>query len=252
MPPFVDDALRWARLTGGHFAFMFWWLWVLAVGTTALSESTLVERLRRRLLERPGSGRGTILWAALLGVASPPSRRRIFRQAKELLAQDVDAAGVIAYLVAAQTLPAWTIFLILGLNGPQPVIGLAVALAAGLAVLAYGVGRMPEGLWERARRSAAEEFPGAEGRSPIAAPGPVWARPFLSVAGQAASLWWPVLFGLLGVGFFLALGQSPAAVSLQGSKGPWVQLGNAGAGLLLAYIMSAPLVGNALVAAGLW
>ena len=72
------------------------------------------------------------------------------------------------------------------------------------------------------------------------------------MAGQAYALWWPFLFGLLGVGFFLAVGQSSAEVSLQGSRGPLLQLANAGAGLLLAWVTGAPLVGNALFAAGLW
>ena len=74
----------------------------------------------------------------------------------------------------------------------------------------------------------------------------------LSLGGQVYSLWWPLLFGLLGVGFFLALGQSPGYLSLQGTRGPLVQLGNGGVGLLVAYVTGAPLVGNALFAAGLW
>ena len=61
-----------------------------------------------------------------------------------------------------------------------------------------------------------------------------------------------ILKGMIGIGFFLALGQSPAYFTLQGTRGPWVQLGNAVAGLLLAYVSGAPLVGNALLAAGLW
>lgn len=58
--------------------------------------------------------------------------------------------------------------------------------------------------------------------------------------------------GTLGVGFFLALGQSPGYLSLQGAKGPLVQGGNAVVGLPVAYVTGAPLVGNALFAAGLW
>ena len=74
----------------------------------------------------------------------------------------------------------------------------------------------------------------------------------LSVVGQAYSLWWPMVVGLAGIGFFLALGQSNAYISIQGNRGPLVQLGNAVAGLLLAFVTGAPLVGNALIAAGLW
>ena len=181
---------------------------------------------------------------------SPPSRRRIFRQAKELLAHGISPAGVMAYLVTAQSLLIWLVFFIVALNGPQPVLGQIVAVAAVLGVLVYGMGRTPERLWEVARQAAAAELgaagepaggsatgPGA--RAPIAAPGPAWARPALSLGGQVYSLWWPILFGLLGVGFFLALGQSPAYLSLQGTKGPLVQLGNAGVGMLLAWMTGA-------------
>lgn len=94
--------------------------------------------------------------------------------------------------------------------------------------------------------------PPASGPAPIARSGPSWLRPLTSVAGQAWSLWWPLLFGSLGVGFFLALGQSEAYVSLQGTRGPLIQGGNAGVGLLVGYVTGAPLVGNALFASGLW
>ncbi len=252
MPPFIDSVLHWASLSGRHFTIMFWWLWVAAVAATALSESFLVEGRRRRLLDHPDDGWRTVWLAALFGVLSPPSRGRIFRQAKELLARGVSPAGVMAYLVTAQSLLIWLLFLIVGLNGPQPVVGLVVAVVAVVTVLVYGLRRTPERLWEQARQSSLKEYSEAERRPPIVLPGPVWARPALSVAGQAYSLWWPMLFGLLGVGFFLALGQSPGYLSLQGTKGPLVQLGNAGAGLLLAWVTGAPLVGNALFAAGLW
>ncbi|MFQ5691228.1 MAG: hypothetical protein ACE5HQ_13265 [Gemmatimonadota bacterium] len=252
MPPFLQEVVQWAKLTGGHFLFMFWWLWVLALAATAIGESFLVEGRRRRLLDSPTEGWKTIGLAVLLGIVSPPSRTRVFRQAKELLARGVSPAGMMAYLVSAQSLLLWFAFLVVGLNGPQPVIGQAVAVAALLAVLVWGVRRIPVRLWDRAREAAMREFPDATRRPPAAAPGPLWARPALSLGGQVYSLWWPFLFGLLGVGFFLALGQSVAYVSLQGSKGPLVQLGNAGVGLLLAYVMGAPLIGNALFAAGLW
>ncbi len=255
MPPFIDSVLSWASITWNHFAFMFWWIWLLAIAATALSESFLTERGRRRLLESPDDGGRTVWRAAILGVLSPPSRGRIFRQARELLARGVSPTGVMVYLVTAQSLLIWMLFSVVALDGPQPMIGLFVAVGTALAVLAYGLRRTPAHLWEQARAVAARDFPEASGsgrRPPIVAPGPVWARPALSVAGQAYSLWWPMLFGLLGVGFFLALGQSPAYLSLQGAKGPLVQVGNAGVGLVLAYVSGAPLVGNSLFAAGLW
>ncbi|MFV2008130.1 MAG: hypothetical protein ACC667_11830 [Longimicrobiales bacterium] len=252
MPPFIEDVRLWATLTGGHFAIMFWWLWMLAIVATALGESFLAAGRRRSLLERPDHGWRTVWLAVLLGVVSPPSRRRIFRQAKELLARGVSPAGVMAYLVAAQSLLIWFVLLIVGLNGPQPVLGQILAVAVALTVLTYGLGRTTQSLWDEAREADAAEFPDAGARPPVVPAGPPWARPALSAAGQAYSLWWPFLFGLLGVGLFLAFGQSDASVSLQGSLGPLSQLANAGVGLLLAWVTGAPLVGNALFAAGLW
>jgi hypothetical protein len=252
MPPFVESMLHWASVTRNHFVFMFWWIWMTAVVLTALSESFWVEGRRRRLLERPADGWRTVWLAVQLGVLSPPSRRRMFRQAKELLARGVSPAGVMAYLVASQSLFIWLLIFIVELDGPQPMIGQLVAVGAALAVLVYGVRRTPERLWESARGSAAQEFPETAQTAPIGQRGPVWVRLPMSVAGQAYSLWWPMLFGLLGLGFFLALGQSPGYLSLQGTNGPFVQLANSGVGLLLAYMTGAPLVGNALFAAGLW
>lgn len=279
MPPFLEQTIHWAEMTAVHFLLMFWWIWLAAVVLTGLSESYWVEGRRRRLLERPDEGRATVWIALQLGFLSPPSRRRIFRQAKELLAADVSRAGVLAYLVSAQTVLVWLLLTIVALNGPQPALGQLVAVAAVLGVLLWGVERMPDGLWEeareRARASVGVERGGAPigaeaaagdpaeagdpvagagilAGSPLARMGPAWLRPLESVAGQAYSLWWPLLFGTLGVGFFLALGQSPGYLSLQGTKGPLVQAGNAGVGLLVAYVTGAPLVGNALVAAGLW
>jgi len=260
MPPFIESVHYWASATGGHFLLMFWWIWLAAVAATAVSESFLVEGRFRRLLERPTDGWRTVLLAVQLGVLSPPSRRRIFRQARQLLAGGVSPLGVMAYLVSAQSLFLWVVLFILELDGPQPVIGLFVAVAAALVVLAYGLGRMPEGAWEPAR-AAARSSSASAGRAPVGAGGPVaaigrhgpvWARLPLSIAGQVYSLWWPILFGLVGAGFFLALGQSSAYLSLQGTKGPLVQLGNGGVGLLAAYVTGAPLVGNALFAAGIW
>ena len=217
MPPFIESVLQWATLTGGHFIFMFWWILGLAVVLTALSESFWVRGRLRRLLERPDDGWGTVWRAVVLGVLSPPSRSRMFLQARELLASGVSPAGVMAYLVSAQALFIWLLVLIVELNGPQPVIGQVVAVGAALAVLLYGLRRTPERLWRAARESAAKELPHTV-TPPIARRGPVWARLPMSLVGQVYSLWWPMVFGLLGVGFFLALGQSTAYISLQGSK----------------------------------
>jgi hypothetical protein len=251
MPPFIQDALQWAIFSGRHFLVMFWWIWVSAVVLTAVAESVLAAPVRRRLVEGADRGWRSLALAIVLGVLSPPSRTRIFRQARELLAGGVSPRAVMAYLVSAQTLLLWLLLFIVELDGPQPMIGQLVAVGVVLAVLAYGVGRIPHASWEAARREASEE----QGRGDSAPRRPAHALPArlgLSVVGQAYSLWWPMLFGLAGIGFFLALGQSDAFVSIQGNRGPLIQIGNAAVGLLLAYLTGAPLVGNALIAAGLW
>ncbi len=252
MPPFLDQTLMWARQVFGHAALMFWWIWLAAVVLTAVSESWWVEGRRRRLLEHRDEGWRTVWHAAVLGFLSPPSRRRIFRQAKGLLAADVSRAGVLAYLVSAQTVLLWMLIFILELNGPQLAVGQVVAAAAALAVLLQGATRIPDRLWAGARERAREELGGPPATSPVGRSGPAWLRPLKSVGGQAVSLSWPLLFGFLGAGFFLALGLSPAYLSLQGAKGPLVQVGNAGAGLLATYVTGAPMVGNALFVAGIW
>ncbi|MGH7556720.1 MAG: hypothetical protein ACREMD_02850 [Gemmatimonadota bacterium] len=254
MPPFVAEMWTWARLTGLHFLLMFWWLWLGAVVVTALGEALWAEGRRRRLLERPDDGWRTVWRAFQLGVLSPPSRTRIFRQAEDLLALGVSREGVLAYLVTAQSLLAWLLFLIVALNGPQPVLGQFVAVAVLLIGLVRGARTLPEGLWEEGRERAKDRL-GERAKleePPVSRPGPVWRRLAGSVAGQVASLTGPLLYGLVGVGFFLALGQSEAYLSLQGSKGPVIQVGNAVVGLLVAFVTAAPLVGNALFAAGLW
>ncbi len=252
MPPFIESIQQWATFTGRHFIIMLWWVWALAVVFTALSESFFFDIWRRRVLETRNDGWRTVLLSALLGVLSPPSRSRIFAQAKELLAHGVSPAGVMAYLVSAQALFIWLLFFIVELNGPQPMLGQFVAVATVLTVLVYGLRRTPEALWEAARQSATRDLAESGETTPIARRGPVLVRFGMSLGGQAYSLWWPLLFGVLGIGFFLALGQSPGYISLQGTKGPLAQFGNAGVGLLVAYVSGAPLVGNALFAAGLW
>lgn len=269
MPPFIESTFQWARLTAGHFFLMFWWIWLAAVVVTALSEAFWVEGRRRRLLERRDDGWRTIWLALQLGVLSPPSRTRIFRQARELLARGVSRAGVLTYLVSAQSILIWMLFFIVELDGPQPMIGQLVAVAGALAVLLWGIGRTSDGLWDAARERAraarggigpvdaqSDETGLPDGgfrtAAPIARTGAIPLRLVKSIGGQAYSLWWPLLYGTLGVGFLLALGMSPGYLSLQGDKGPLIQIANAGVGLLVAYVTGAPLVGNALFGAGLW
>ena len=51
MPAFIQDALQWATVSGGHFLIMFWWIWASAVVVTAVAESVLAAPVRRRLVE---------------------------------------------------------------------------------------------------------------------------------------------------------------------------------------------------------
>jgi uncharacterized membrane protein YraQ (UPF0718 family) len=253
MSPFIEYALEWATLSGRHVLLMFWWIWVSAVVLTAVAEAVLEAPVRRRLVEAVGPGWHATVLAIVLGVLSPPSRSLIFRQARELLADGVSPHAVMTYLFSAQTLLIWLLFLIVALDGPQPAIGQFLAAGVALAVLAWGVGRVPASAWEAARGEASRREGGRDAPSqPPTRPLPL--RLGRSVAGQAYSLWWPMVVGLAGVGILLALalGQYDAYVSLQGSRGPVVQLGNAVVGLLFAFVSGAPLVGNALIAAGLW
>jgi len=50
MPEFVHDMLRWSFVSGRHFVVMLWWLWVLALAATVVSEVFLFDRVRRRVL----------------------------------------------------------------------------------------------------------------------------------------------------------------------------------------------------------
>ncbi len=250
MPPFIQEVIQWATFSGRHFLVMFWWIWLSAVVVTAVAESAIAGPVRRRLVEGGDRGWRSLALALALGMLSPPSRSRIFRQARELLSAGVSPRAVMTYLVSAQALLLWMLIFIVELDGPQPAFGQIIAVLAVLAVLLYGVGFISPALWEGAVRAAGHDTAGEGTVSRPTRALPI--RLGLSVAGQAYSLWWPMVFGLVGIGFFLALGQSDAYLSLQGSRGPLVQLGNAVVGLLLAFVTGAPLVGNALIAAGLW
>lgn len=253
MPPFLEEALYWSRTTAAHFALMFWWVWLTAIVTTAVAEAFWVDRIRGRLLGRPADGWRTVGLATVLGILSPPSRRRVFRQAGELLAAGVSRGGVLAYLVSGQALLVWFLFAVVALNGPQLVLGQFLAVTATIGVIVPAAARMPESLWNRARGRARDEWSeNGDDRGPLARSGPALPRLTKSVVGQGLSLAGPLAYGIIGIGFFLALGQSVAYVSLQGDLGPPVQAANAGVGVLLAYVSGAPLVGNAFFAAGLW
>ena len=103
MPAFIQDALQWATVSGLHFLVMFWWIWASAVVVMAVAESVLAAPVRQRLVEGVDRGWRSLALAIVLGVLSPPSRNRIFRQARELLAGGVSPRAVMVYLFSAQT-----------------------------------------------------------------------------------------------------------------------------------------------------
>ncbi|MEX0771503.1 MAG: hypothetical protein WD035_12260 [Balneolaceae bacterium] len=200
---------------------MLWWsgfmvFWVLigfgavfALGLllTGLSEAYWIDGLRRDLLDHPDEGRSTVWKAMKLGFASAPSRRRIFAQAKELLAEGVSRAGVLAYLFSAQSICIFILIFIMELIGVQLALGQLVAGGAGILMLAWGVNRMPDDLWKKARTRARESF-NSEDRALLFTQeeGSGKQRIWTSIKGQLYSLWAPLLYGFLGLGFFLALG----------------------------------------------
>lgn len=80
------------------------------------------------MVEGVDRGWRSLALAIVLGFLSPPSRTRIFRQARELLAGGVPPRAVIVYLFSAQTLLVWLLFFIVELDGPPLMIGQLVAV----------------------------------------------------------------------------------------------------------------------------
>ena len=141
------------------------------------------------------------------------------------------------------------------LIGVQLALGQVAAGGAGILVLSWGVNRMPDGLWEKARTRARESFSSEDQDQDLLftrKEGSGKQRIWTSIKGQLYSLWAPLLYGFFGLGFFLTLGFSDAAFSFWDSRGVLSQMGNPVLGLSFAYVMGAPLVGNVLIAAGLW
>jgi len=254
LPPFIQSVIEFAWVALVHILVTFGFITALAFLLSALSESYWAERFRKRLLARPDNGMETIWLAVQLGFFSIPNRRRIFAQAKELLINGVSKAGVLAYLFSAQSILVFMLLFIIELNGPQPAIGLIIAVATGVLLLSQAVKLLPDELWDKAREHSGETFYENNEKSLVftGTTGSFWRRIWKSLKGQFHSVWAPVLYGCLGIGFFLALGYTEAAFSLQESRGVTSQLLNTGAGLFFSFSLAAPLIGNALFAAGLW
>lgn len=151
LPEFVQNVLWWT----GYM--MFWVLlgfgavFALALIFTGLSEAYWINGLRKDLLDHPDAGGSTVWKAIKLGFASTPSRRRIFIQAKELLAEGVSRAGVLTYLFSAQSILIFILILILEVVGIQLALGQLVAAGAGILVLVWAANHMPDDLWNQAR-----------------------------------------------------------------------------------------------------
>lgn len=98
LPRFVKNMLWWTGFMVFWVLIGFGAVFVLGLFLTGLSEAYWIDGLRKDLLDHPDQGRYTVWKAIKLGFASAPSRRRIFAQAKELLAIGVSRSGIMAYL----------------------------------------------------------------------------------------------------------------------------------------------------------
>ena len=254
LPPFVQGVISFAWVALIHILVTFGFITFLAFLLSAVSESYWVSGLRKKILDHPDEGGYTVWRAVLFGMASLPVRKRIFAQAKELLIQGVSKAGVLAYLFSAQSILLFMLLFITELNGPQPALGLLIAVAVAVTLLAYLVRFLPDEQWSSIRERAevtfrenSEEILVFSGLS-----GSAWQRLRKSLSGLIRSLWAPILYGCLGIGLFLAWGYTDAAFSLQESRGVLSQIINTGAGLAFSFTLGAPLIGNAMFAAGMW
>jgi len=254
LPPFVQSVISFAWVALIHILVTFGFITALAFLLSAFSEAYWVGGLRTKLLDHPNEGGYTVWRAVLFGIASLPVRKRIFAQAKELLIRNVSKAGVLVYLFSAQSILLFMLLFITELNGPQPALGLLVAVAVGILLLSWLVRFLPDDQWKAIRKRAEVTFRenGEETLLFTGLSGSAWQRLRKSLSGLIRSLWAPILYGCLGIGLFLAWGYTDAAFSLQESRGVLSQVINTGAGLVFSFTLGAPLIGNAMFAAGMW
>ncbi len=242
---FAEQVRDFLGLTVTHAVVMFPYLTIPPFFISPLLQAIGRDAARGRLLQNPDGSWWRAVW---LGVCSPPGRSKVFREAQGLLAAGVSPANVIAYLVAAHSLVVYMPLLIVALSGPQPVIGLALAALLTIFVMRYTLRGIRGAEWDKARLLLRGFTPGA---ATSASPGWVGAAA-RNLAGDIASVWWPLVLGATLGAVVAAWGLSDAFVSVQGNNGVGPQVVSAFAGLLLAYVSGVPPVGNAYLGAWLW
>lgn len=242
---FLEQVRQFWALTLTHALVMFPYITIPPFLISPLLQTFAQDGARRRLLEKSDSGFWSAVW---LGICSPPGRSKIFREAAGLLAAGVSPSAVIAYLISAHSLLVYFAFLIAALNGPQPVLGLALGALLSMGLLRWVLGRMGAEAWDAPRREARGVH--VEAGDP-SAPGVVH-RLLKTFLGDLASLWWPLVLGSFLGAVVAAWGLTDVFFSIQGSHGVFEQIGSTVVGLLLAYVSGVPPVGNVYLAGWLW
>ncbi len=243
--PFAEQVWQFLGLSVAHAAVMFPYLTLPPLLISPVLQAVGRDPARARLLENPGGSWWRAVW---LGICSPPSRSRVFREAQGLLAAGVSPANVLVYLVAAHSLIVYVPLLLVALSGPQPVIGLGLAALACMQMVRCalrGIGAV--------ERENAKALP-LGWRSPEASsPNPGWVRRAArNLSGDIGSLWWPLLLGATLGAVVAVWGLSDAFFSIHVDNGVGSQVVSALVGLLLAYVAGVPPVGNLYLGAWLW
>lgn len=242
---FLEQVRQFWALTVTHALVMFPYVTIPPFLISPLLQAFAREGARRRVLEKPNGGPWRAVW---LGICSPPGRRKIFQEAEGLFATGVAPANVVAYLISAHSLLVYFVFLIAALNGPQPVLGLALGALVCIGLLRFLLGRIPMREWEEARALALGAAPWG-GESPKTPRVQAALRNFL---GDLSSLWWPLLLGTALGAVIAAWGLSDLFFSVSGVGDVAANVLSAGLGLLLSYVSGVPPVGNVYPAAWLW
>ncbi|MBI4513900.1 MAG: permease [Gemmatimonadetes bacterium] len=243
--PFLEQARQFWALTVTHALVMFPYVTLPPFLLSPLLQTFAQGAAGRRVLERPNGSPWRALW---LGICSPPGRGKIFREAEGLFAAGVSPSNVLAYLIAAHSLLAYFVFLVAALNGPQPVLGLALSALVCVVLLRFLLRGIPAHEWQEARALAPSVLPLREGTTRSGGVSGL-VRNFL---GDLASLWWPLVLGTALGAVIATWGLAEVFFSIPGGEGVAGQVFSAGAGLLLSYVSGVPPVGNVYPAAWLW
>lgn len=242
---FLDQVRQFWALTLTHALAMFPYVTIPPFLISPLLQTFARDRARRRVLERSNGSPWRAVW---LGMCSPPGRGKIFREAEGLLASGVSPLNVLAYLVGAHSLLAYFVFLIAALNGPQPVLGLAMSALVCIVLLSFLLRAIPAHEWRAAMGrglSVARSTQGTTSSSGV----PRFMRNLL---GDLASLSWPLVLGTALGAVIAAWGLTELFFAVPGAEGVAGQVLSAGAAVLLSYVSGVPPVGNVYPAAWLW